>query len=329
MPGQRGARDPHARVRRSGGRLRLFPARNVPLLTAFVLALTTTVVLPSGPAGADAKSDQAEISALGQRIAQDGTKVQQLVASYDQAQLRQAAVTAQLATVHARLTADRRDEARADGVLRRLALNNYMSGASDDSALALFDAGNTNAQESKQEYMRLASANLNNAIDTVNVDKQKTQSAEARLQSAQVQAEADVQKLAEARQAAQSALTSDNALLTQVQGNLQALLAAAAAQRAAAEQQEEKEMAAKAAAEQAAQAAQSTPVSHPATVAFSPTPGSYADPLRAVRGLTPERIDQGVDYSGFGPIYAIGDGVVLSTANSGWPGRHLHRLPPE
>ena len=48
--------------------------------------------------------------------------------------------------------------------------------------------------------------------------------------------------------------------------------------------------------------------------------GGYQDPLRTVSGLTPERVDQGVDYAGSGPIYAIGDGVVLNTTNSGWPG---------
>jgi hypothetical protein len=32
------------------------------------------------------------------------------------------------------------------------------------------------------------------------------------------------------------------------------------------------------------------------------------------------RFDQGVDYQGFGKIYAVGDGVVLSTIGSGWPG---------
>ena len=53
---------------------------------------------------------------------------------------------------------------------------------------------------------------------------------------------------------------------------------------------------------------------------FNPSPGSYADPLRDINALTPERIDQGVDYSGYGPIYAIGDGVVLTAVNSGWPG---------
>ena len=36
--------------------------------------------------------------------------------------------------------------------------------------------------------------------------------------------------------------------------------------------------------------------------------------------LTPERVDQGVDYAGFGPIYAIGNGVVLTTSVPGWPG---------
>ena len=48
--------------------------------------------------------------------------------------------------------------------------------------------------------------------------------------------------------------------------------------------------------------------------------GGYQDPLRAVSGLTPERVDQGVDYAGSGPIYAVGDGVVLNTTNAGWPG---------
>jgi murein DD-endopeptidase MepM/ murein hydrolase activator NlpD len=46
----------------------------------------------------------------------------------------------------------------------------------------------------------------------------------------------------------------------------------------------------------------------------------YANPLRAVVALTPERIDQGVDYAGFGPVYAMGNGVVLNTVGSGWPG---------
>ncbi len=48
--------------------------------------------------------------------------------------------------------------------------------------------------------------------------------------------------------------------------------------------------------------------------------GGYQNPLRAIRNLRAERVDQGVDYGGSGPIYAMGDGVVTNTFNSGWPG---------
>lgn len=38
------------------------------------------------------------------------------------------------------------------------------------------------------------------------------------------------------------------------------------------------------------------------------------------KGLTPERVDQGVDYGGSGPLYALGSGTVTNVYNSGWPG---------
>jgi hypothetical protein len=47
----------------------------------------------------------------------------------------------------------------------------------------------------------------------------------------------------------------------------------------------------------------------------------YLNPLRAVSGLVPERIDEGVDFGGSGPIYALGDAVITNASeNSGWPG---------
>jgi hypothetical protein len=48
----------------------------------------------------------------------------------------------------------------------------------------------------------------------------------------------------------------------------------------------------------------------------------YLNPLRDVAGLVYERIDQGVDFSGTGPVYALGDGIVTNaTAYSpGWSG---------
>lgn len=38
------------------------------------------------------------------------------------------------------------------------------------------------------------------------------------------------------------------------------------------------------------------------------------------KGLTPERVDMGVDYGGSGPLYALGSGTIVNTTNSGWPG---------
>jgi murein DD-endopeptidase MepM/ murein hydrolase activator NlpD len=48
--------------------------------------------------------------------------------------------------------------------------------------------------------------------------------------------------------------------------------------------------------------------------------GGYVNPFSQIRNLTPLRIDMGVDYSGSGPVLAIGSGTVFSTSGPGWPG---------
>ncbi|HEX9031682.1 MAG TPA: hypothetical protein VF834_07525 [Streptosporangiaceae bacterium] len=59
---------------------------------------------------------------------------------------------------------------------------------------------------------------------------------------------------------------------------------------------------------------------HPASTPAVAT--AYQNPLRAVTGLIPERIDMGVDFGGSGSIYALGDGVVTQACGTcyGWPG---------
>ncbi len=62
------------------------------------------------------------------------------------------------------------------------------------------------------------------------------------------------------------------------------------------------------------------PVQDPGFSLAGAVPG-YLDPLRAVSNLVPERIDEGVDFSGSGPVYALGDAVVtFAGQNAGWPG---------
>lgn len=45
---------------------------------------------------------------------------------------------------------------------------------------------------------------------------------------------------------------------------------------------------------------------------------NYVSPVGA--GLVQGRTDQGVDFSGSGPLYALGDGQITNVYNSGWPG---------
>jgi murein DD-endopeptidase MepM/ murein hydrolase activator NlpD len=140
------------------------------------------------------------------------------------------------------------------------------------------------------------------------------------LRSAQSSAEATLRQLAGARDAANSAIASDQAMLKHVNGNLKSLLAAAQAAHEAAQRAAERRLAtAPPQASPPPQQPPSSPVAPPPPN-VTPSPGTYTNPLRAVSALSSERIDQGVDYSGFGPIYAIGNGVVLSTVNGGWPG---------
>lgn len=46
-------------------------------------------------------------------------------------------------------------------------------------------------------------------------------------------------------------------------------------------------------------------------------PGQCANPFRDIRNLRPERIDQGVDYAGTGPVYAICSGTITNISGEG------------
>jgi hypothetical protein len=60
----------------------------------------------------------------------------------------------------------------------------------------------------------------------------------------------------------------------------------------------------------------------PAHAATSGSAFGYANPLRAIKDLMPQRIDMGVDFGGTGPIYALGPAVITNAIGDspGWPG---------
>jgi hypothetical protein len=58
-------------------------------------------------------------------------------------------------------------------------------------------------------------------------------------------------------------------------------------------------------------------------LAMAPVNQRYCNPYRDVASLRAERIDQGVDFGGSGPIYAVGPGTIdlyMNRTDAGWPG---------
>ena len=51
-----------------------------------------------------------------------------------------------------------------------------------------------------------------------------------------------------------------------------------------------------------------------------PPANRYVNPLAQITNIQPKRIDQGVDYSGAGPLLALSSGTIRMTSESGWPG---------
>jgi murein DD-endopeptidase MepM/ murein hydrolase activator NlpD len=284
-------------------------------------------------ASASVASDQADIAQLEKQIAADGVRAQALVTRFNEVQAHVNALDAQIAHDEKLLTAAQRDEAAAMSAMRRLAIKAYTTGSGTSSpALDMFSsASDINTTLAQNHYLGAVASKWDDALTTLHLDQARTRDAEGGLRSDQAQATKTLRDLTSARDAATAAIAADEAKLTSVNGNLRFLLAAANA----------KHEAEKRAAELAFAAARRTPSPQPTvplvTLPISPptsTPppfgsppppppspsGAYANPLREIIALTPERIDQGVDYAGFGPIYAIGNGVVLNTVGSGWPG---------
>jgi nucleoid-associated protein YgaU len=70
-----------------------------------------------------------------------------------------------------------------------------------------------------------------------------------------------------------------------------------------------------------AHAVEGTPAKAATVTVLDASTGSssgYVNPIGA--GLVHERVDQGVDFTGSGSLYALGSGTVVNVYNSGWPG---------
>jgi murein DD-endopeptidase MepM/ murein hydrolase activator NlpD len=309
----------------------------VATLGVFSVALAG-LVASSGSAAASVGSDKTDMTQLEQQIAAQGARAQSLVSRYNEAQARVNALDAQIAHDRRILADDQRVEAAATATLRRVAIKAYVSGTGMDSpALTMFSGtSSVTTMLEQNQYLGAVNDKFDNALTALHLDQGRTQDAQHGLEAEQGQARETLRQLTKAHDAATAAIAADEAKLSHISGDLRSLLAAASERQHAAEVAAEERALAAAPKVAPSEPTLPTPVptttpprssfvllpSRSATQPTEPPPsssGGYANPLRAVTALSSERIDQGVDYSGFGPVYAIGDGVVLSTVGSGWP----------
>ncbi len=278
--------------------------------------------------------EKARIHALEAAIEHESLVIQGLVQKENDVRLRLQVVQAKVSAEKVKLTRDRKSQAAAAAHLRQVAMNTYIYAASGAANNPILGSQSASAAAEQQAYSGVASGMLSSAIASFKNAEYRTRTTESSLRTSEVRLSVDLSSLRSAQQQANGALAHLDSYLKGAKGNLvQLILARQARQRhlrvLAAERRQallfkRRQAAARRKAAQApAQPPATVPPSQPPAPPPPPPPtpsGAYTNPLSGISGLSPERVDQGVDYSGFGPIYAIGNGTVLSTVNSGWPG---------
>jgi murein DD-endopeptidase MepM/ murein hydrolase activator NlpD len=299
------------------------------------------------------ESERAQIARIREQIAEKGAEIESLVGKANQARANLDALHVQIQRDEQVLAADARVESADLALVRQAAVVAYVGhGNSGGSGLALLD-GTSSITEMMGGWHYLDSVNshFQGTITQLEIAKSRTDDDRRQLVSQQDDAQHVLAQLTRAQADTNAAINAENATLTRVTAQLTATLIAQKKQKAAQARLAAKRAiaAALAAATQKADAAptdtpravsasangpaprdvptpQITPEPQPPPVIAPPPPSSpvssagYANPFRATGGLSPERIDSGVDYAGVGPVYAVGNGVVLNIYASDWPG---------
>ncbi len=276
------------------------------------------VAVPSASASNNVNGDKKRIVQLEAQIAAAGKLSETLVAQYDLELGKQQRVHAALvATGHA-IATDQVATRRAANRLRTLAVDSYVYAGSAGGDAALIGVPSA-LSDVASVYSQLASGKLQSAATAYLIDIHALSHQRKVLGQEQASINAVMRQLIPDQHSADAAVARETEDLNATQGQLKIALALIAKKQEAQERQEEEEAVL---AKRAAVATASAPTPAPTTPsnATPDAPTGYENPLRGAQGLSPERIDQGVDYMAYGPIYAIGDGVVLSTVNGGWPG---------
>lgn len=296
-------------------------------IAVVTLIVTQLFVVGGSASGQSLASDKAQAAAMVAQLNSLGNQVSTLAVQYSTAEQQLAQVQSQVKATQSHISQTQAKISVIKSKLTQEAISTYMTSGNLRGMAALLSE--TPEQTAvRQEFLNTVSNSQADLISSFQSANQQLSQQQKSLKALSAQAANQVKLISSDKIAVQASVDKEQVQLASMNSTISALVAqqeAEAAKQALIAQQQKaaQEAAARAAAAAQAASAQRRIVSPsypppPATPVSSSS--GYGDPLRAVRGLYAERIDQGVDFAGSGPIFAIGNGVVLSTYNSGWPG---------
>ncbi len=202
------------------------PARRLGLLVAIVSASVASVspAALAGRASADQISDKrGQAAQLASEITAQGNKISVLSEQYDQAVLRSQTLDQQVAAAQAQLVRDQQQVQSITERLRKQAVVAFMQGGSA-SAIGVILNSSESDLSLRQHYLQTASGDEKDTVDSLHVARDRLQAQQDALKVSQAQAHAAVTNINDAKQAAASAASQEQATLNQVKGQIATLV---------------------------------------------------------------------------------------------------------
>ncbi len=287
-------------------KLKIFSRKRATLAVVMAGVAGLTQLLPSAaPANAQTIANaKAQAAAIAARLDSLGAQASRSLQNYNQAQTSLLQVNQKIKITQSQIAQTQVEVTSLKSKLTKEAINDYMTGGNLTSLYVLFNDNPTQATV-RQEFINTVTNSQADLVATNQAALQNLHIQQASLNTLQQRAVTVLNQMTVAKNSALLTIGQEKSQLNSVDASIASLVAQ---QQAALAQQA------------AARARQIIASSSSNSFSVPSSPSGYANPLRAISALSPERIDQGVDYHGYGPIYAIGTGVVLSVFNGGWPG---------
>lgn len=213
---------------------------------------------------AQAEQVAAELDRLEQRLSE-------LDEQFNAAQLRLAAIEADITNAEARAAEASTELASTEEQLRRFAIESYISSGDADTLDALV-GGDMESLGTRQAYASVATGSRTDLLEDLSLQRERSDAEAADLEAVRAEAASVEAELAGARQQADEAVDEQDAVRRRVEGELATLVAEEQARRAAEERRRAEEAARQEAARQAA-LARTTTTTAPRTGPAPTVPG--------------------------------------------------------